>query len=91
VAGVLSAASVAIACGDLVLVVFCWRRRSVLGGLLGAVGIPLVVFAIVSAPTRGAREVLLVIAAIVLAIGIVLYCLGQVLQRLLDEEPEDAL
>jgi hypothetical protein len=81
-------ASVLIALGDTCLVVTCWRNRVVLGGLLGAAGIPLVVFAVTSGLERAASKYALLGAGIALAIGTALYALGHVLERLLDEEPE---
>ena len=85
----LTAAGLAVVIGDLWLVVFCWMRRSVLAGLLGAVGIPVVLFAIVDHPTRGSDEALLLIAGIMLVIATALYGLGHWLQQLLDREPDD--
>jgi hypothetical protein len=61
----------------------------VLGGLLGAVGLPLVAFAIASGPARAAGEDALLGAGAGLAIGTALYCLGQVLGRLLTRAGED--
>jgi hypothetical protein len=72
----LTAVGVAIAAGDLWLVLTCWKRRSVLAGLLGAISMTTAVFAI---------------AAIALVIATALYGVGQALQRLLDEEPEDMI
>jgi hypothetical protein len=87
----LTAAGVAIAAGDLWLVLICWKRRSVLGGLLGAISMAIAVFAIVSGPSHGRGRGALAIAAIALVIATALYGLGQALQRLLDEEPEDSI
>jgi hypothetical protein len=84
------AAGVAIAAGNLTLLVRCWKRSSVLGGLLAALGLPLALFALVSGPTRGAGEDALVGALIALVVGSAIYFLGQAVQRLLDEDPEDA-
>ena len=83
-------AGVLIALGDVALVVTCWRSRTVLGGLLGAAGIPLVVFAAASGFDRGASKYALLGAGVAFAIGAALYGLGHVLERLLDEEPERA-
>jgi hypothetical protein len=85
------AAGVAIAAGNLRLLGLCWKRRSVLGGVLAAVGLPLASYAIVSGPTRGVGEGALVAAVIALVLGSALYFLGQALQRLLDEDPGDAV
>ena len=87
--GALAAGAVAIAVGDLWLIAICWRRRAVLGGVLGAVGIPLVVFAIASGPTVDSAEGTLAIALSLLIIGVGLYGLGQALERLLDEGPDE--
>jgi hypothetical protein len=87
--GALAAGGAAIAVGDLWLIAICWRRRAVLGGVLGAVGIPLVVFAIASGPTVDPGEGTLVIALALLIIGVGLYGLGQALERLLDEGPDE--
>ena len=87
--GALAAGAVAIAVGDLWLIAICWRRRAVLGGVLGAVGIPLVVFAIASGPTSDPGKGTLATALALLIIGIALYSLGQALERLLDEGPDE--
>ena len=84
------AAGVAIAAGNLALLVRCWKRRSVLGGMLAALGLPLALLALVLGATRGAGEDALVGALIALVVGTALYLLGQAVQRLLDEDPEDA-
>jgi hypothetical protein len=81
-------AGVLIALGDVSLVVRCWRSRTVLGGLLGVAGIPLLIFAAVSGFGRGASKYALLGAGVALVIGAGLYGLGHVLERLLDEEPE---
>jgi hypothetical protein len=66
-----------------------WKRRAVLGGLLAAAGLPLVVLAMLaeSAGHAGADELLL--AAVALALGTVLFVIGQALERLLDRSPQD--
>lgn len=84
-ATLLAAAGGAIAAGDLWLVVVCWKRRTVLGGLAGAVGIPLVALAIASGARDSAGEGALVIALVLLFVGVGLYVLGQVFERLLDD------
>jgi hypothetical protein len=86
--GALTAAGLAVAVGDLWLVVICWRSRSVLAGFLGATGIPIVLFAL-AGPAREHRDAAVLIAAITLVVGIGLYGLGQSIQRLLDREPDD--
>ena len=85
----LTAAGFAVALGDLWLVLLCWMRRSVLAGLVGATGIPVVLFAIIDDPTRASHEAALVIAGIMLVIATALYGLGRWLQQLLDREPDD--
>jgi hypothetical protein len=49
--GTLIVVGASIAVGDLWLIGICWRHRVVLAALLGAAGIPLVVFAIASGTT----------------------------------------
>lgn len=85
------AAGVAIALGNLSLLVICWKRRTALGGFLGAVGVALVAFALVRNPTRGAGELALVAAAGTLLLGSALYVLGQLFEHLLADGPEDAV
>jgi len=85
----LAAGGVAVAVADLCLVAISWKRQTVLGSVLGAVGIPLVAFAIASGPTGSAGEGALVIALILLLVGGALYALGHALEPLLDEEPEE--
>jgi len=87
--GALAAGGAAIAIGDLLLIAICWRRRAVLGGVLGAAGIPLVVFAIASGPTVDPGEGTLAIALALLIIGVGLYGIGQALERLLEEGPDE--
>jgi divalent metal cation (Fe/Co/Zn/Cd) transporter len=70
------------------LLALSWRSRTVLGELLGAVGIPIVGFALVSGPS-GDSVAALVIAVVFLVIGSALYGLGQAFERLLDADPED--
>ena len=86
----LTVAGLAVAAGDASLVVTCWKRRSVLGGVLGACGTALAAVAIVMGTSRGASKHALLIAAIALVIGTALYGLGQALERLLDDGPGDA-
>jgi hypothetical protein len=89
VSGLLTAAAPIVAGGDVALVVACWKRTSVLGGLLAAAGLPLVVLATLaeSEGHAGADELLL--AAVALALGTVLFAIGQALERLLDGSPQD--
>ena len=85
----LATAGAAIVAGDLWLVAICWRHQSVLGGVLGAAGIPLAALALTSGRTGSTEEGLLVIASVLLIVGAGLYTLGQALERLLDDGPED--
>src|ERR1700740_1553681 len=87
--GALAAGGAAIAVGDLWLIAICWRRRAVLGGVLGAAGIAFVVFAIASTPTVETGKGTLAIALALLVIGAVLYGLGQAVERLLEERPDE--
>jgi Kef-type K+ transport system membrane component KefB len=71
------------------LVVVSWQRASILGLLCGALGSVAAIVATTSAGAGGANELLAgSLAAIV--IGTVLLVLGQTIQRLLEEEPEDS-
>ena len=85
----LTAGGVLIALGDVALVAISWRDKSVLGGVLGLVGIPLVLFSRLGAGTRASSEQALVIAAGALVLGAALFALGRAVERLLDTEPED--
>ena len=85
----LIAAGVVIAVCDLLLVVSSWRSRTALGGVLGSIGLLLVGLALAAGPKPGTRDYELVGAGVALAIGTALYVIGQVLQRLLDDDPED--
>ena len=84
------AAGVLIALGNLLLLLICWKRRTALGGLLGAVGVALVAFAIARVPSRGEGELALWAAVGTLLFGSALYALGQLFERLLDDGPDDA-
>jgi multisubunit Na+/H+ antiporter MnhE subunit len=85
----LTAAALAVVIGHLWLVVTSWKSRSVLAGFLGAMGIPVVLFAVVAGPARNFRVAVVLIAAIMLVVGSALYGLGQSIQRLLDRDPAD--
>ena len=91
VTGPLLALGAAVAVGDLWLIATCWSHRAVLGGVLGAAGIALVAFAIASGPTSPGGKGALLIAAALLIIGAGLYRLGQALERLLDEGPDEEI
>jgi len=84
------AAGVVIALGNFLLLLICWKRRTALGGLLGAVGVALAAFAIARVLSAGAGELALWAAVGTLLFGSALYALGQLFERLLDEGPEDA-
>jgi hypothetical protein len=56
--------------------------------VLGAICLLLVGLGL-ARPNPGARDYELVGAGVALAIGTVLFVIGQVLQRLLDDDPED--
>jgi hypothetical protein len=86
----LTVVGAAIALGEVSLIVVCWRRRAVLGGVLGVGGIALVAFAIASGPTADFAEGALGVALALLIVGVVLYGLGQRFERLLDDEPDEA-
>jgi hypothetical protein len=73
------------------LVVICWRRRTVLGGAEGTSGLALVAFAIPSGLSGSAPRAALAIALIFLVLARTLYRLGENVERLLDEEPEDEI
>jgi hypothetical protein len=77
-----------VAIADLALVVARWKRRSVLGAVLGVTGVPLIGVAIARGAGRGASEYWIIIAGLMLAIGAVLYFLGRALERVL-EDPDD--
>jgi hypothetical protein len=68
--------------------VACWKRRSVLGGLLGAASIAIVSFGLGIGGGRHVTSYSLAIGAVALVIGTALYGIGQVLERLLDEGAE---
>ena len=87
--GVVVAIGVAIAVCDLLLVVSSWRSRTALGGVLGSIGLLLVGLALAAGPNPGAGDYELVGAGVALVIGTALYVIGQVLERLLDDDSED--
>jgi hypothetical protein len=71
------------------LVVICWRRRTVLESAAVTSGLALVALWIASGLSRSAPRAAPVIAHIFLLVARALYRLGQNVERLLDEEPED--
>jgi hypothetical protein len=88
VSSALTAAGAAIGTAALALIVICWKSRTVLGGVLGAVAIALAVVALTMKPTGGARGSWLAVALAVLFVGVVLYVLGRLVDRLLDGDPD---
>jgi hypothetical protein len=88
-AWLLTGVGLAIVAGDLSLLAVSWRSRSVLAGVLALAGVALVCFAAVSGPTREPGTGAIAVAGITLAIGAGLYWLGRIVQRLLDEEPDE--
>ena len=87
-AGALTAAGASVAIAALALIVICWKSRTALGGVLGAVAIALVVVALTAKPTGDARGAWLLGALIALLMGVVLYVLGRLVGRLLDADPD---
>ncbi|HET7048917.1 MAG TPA: hypothetical protein VFI54_11685 [Solirubrobacteraceae bacterium] len=83
----LAAGGFALAAADLVLLVGCWKRRSVLAGVLAAASLPLAAFAIAAGPEHPPGEYSLLIATVALVLGAALYAIGQLLERLLDQQP----
>jgi hypothetical protein len=86
----LTAAGLVVAVGDLALIVACWRSRTVLGAVLGAAGMALAVFGVARGASGSASEYSIAIAAVTLVLGTALYIIGQALERLLDDEPDQA-
>jgi hypothetical protein len=83
VSGLLTAGGVVVAVGDLELLVACWKRRSVLGCLLAAEGLPLAAFAISTESGSPAGRHASAIAVIALVIGTALDEIGPALELLL--------
>jgi hypothetical protein len=71
--------------------VICWKTRTVLGGLFGAISICFVAFAIASGPAHGMSGYPLVGAGVALFVGAALYGIGHALERLLDDEPGESV
>jgi membrane-bound ClpP family serine protease len=86
----LTAAGLVVALGGLALIVACWKTRTVLGGVLGAAGMALAVFGVARGASGAASEYSIAIAAVTLTIGTALYIIGQALERLLGDEPDEA-
>jgi hypothetical protein len=85
---VLLAAAIAVGAGDLLLLLACWRTRTVLGGVLGLVGLGLAAWAIGAGPTRDAGKLALVGALAALVVGSCLFAAGKALTRLLEDPGE---
>jgi hypothetical protein len=82
------AGAIAVAIAALALIVVCWRSRTALGGVLGAVAIALVAVGLGAKPTGDGRAAWLIGALIALLIGAVLYVLGHLVGRLLEGDPD---
>jgi uncharacterized membrane protein len=87
----LAAAGLVVAVGNLALVVVCWKSRTALGGVLGVVGLGLVVFSVARGLSGAVSDYSIGIAAVMLVIGAALCVIGQALERLLDDAPDDAV
>ncbi len=85
------AAGAALLAADLWLLVICWRRQAVLGGVCAATGTTVVLFALASGLAGQPGKDALIVAVAVLLIGITLVGLGQAVQRLLDQEPKEGV
>ena len=87
--GAWTAVGAVVAVSDLWLLAICWGQRVILGGVLGATGFALALFAIASGPTGSEGEHALLVAIALLVIGVGLYGLGRALEQLLDEGPRE--
>jgi hypothetical protein len=85
-AGPLIAAGLGIAAGDLLLGLLSRRSRTALAGLLAVAGLLLVAVAGSSGVSSSAGRAALAIALIFLVIGGVLFLLGWLFDRLLDDD-----
>jgi len=83
------AAAVLLGVANVGLVAACWRQRSVVAPLAGMVGVLAAVAAGASVPAgrKATDELAGSLAAAI--IGAVLLVIGQVVQRLLDAEPDE--
>jgi hypothetical protein len=88
VSGLLTAAGLVVAVGDLALLAGCWKQRSVLGGLPAVAGLALVALATLAESGGQTSADELAIAAVALVLGTVLFAIAQALERLLDRSPE---
>jgi hypothetical protein len=86
----LTAAGLVVAVGDLALIVACWKTRTVLGGVLGAAGMALVLFTVARGASGSRSEYSIGIAAVTLVLGTALCVIGQALEHVLDDEPDEA-
>jgi hypothetical protein len=87
VSAALAAAGVLVVAGDIYLCVACWKRESVLGGVLGAASAAAVLFGMAGGAGRHVAHYSLA-GAVALVIGTALYGIGHVLERLLEDEAE---
>jgi CHASE2 domain-containing sensor protein len=84
----LAAGAIAVAAGDLVLALACYRTRSVLAGMV-SIGTAVLVGLSAGRAWRGSVATAEVIGALAfLMLGVVLLGLGQALDRLLTEPSE---
>jgi hypothetical protein len=88
VSAALAAAGVLVVAGDIYLCVACWKRESVLGGVLGAASAAAVLFGMAGGAGRHVAHYSLAVGAVALVIGTALYGIGHVLERLLENEAE---
>jgi hypothetical protein len=84
------AAAVVLAGAGVWLVAVCWRRRSVLALLCGVLGIACAVVAGTAGRAGSGFTDALVGSLAAILIGIVLLLLGQAIQGLLDQEPDES-
>lgn len=82
-------ADLVVAAGDLGLLLLAWRRRAALSAVAGVAGLGAALFASVAARSGAEGPTLLVAAVALGMIGTLLLVLGQAVQRLLDQTPED--
>jgi membrane-bound ClpP family serine protease len=85
----LTAAGLVVALGDIALIVASWKTRTALGGVLGVAGMVLAVYGVARGPSGTTGEYSIAIAAFTLVIGAALYIIGQTLERLLADEPDE--
>jgi hypothetical protein len=81
-------AGLAIAAADTGLLVLALRQRAALSGVAGLGGVGSGLAAAVSGAGENEAQILLGLALVLGTLGSVLFVLGQVVQRLLDETPD---